>query len=162
VDELQDRLVRIGLNILADYGFALAGGYALQAYHLVERLSEDVDLFTDRWDPSEFGRAVEAVLEAYRKSGFPNQDFAVYGVDADRIMRVRETMREWSRQLEEEISGPEATGESGGRPPPVDPAHEVREGEQRGVARRSSLRSYGPSSDPGGADRFREDPGIDL
>ena len=69
MDELQDVLVRIGLSTLASYGFALAGGYALQAHGLVDRMSEDVDLFTDRWDPSAFGRAVEAVTDAYRRHG---------------------------------------------------------------------------------------------
>ena len=44
-------------------GFVLAGGYALQAHQLVDRMSEDVDLFTDRWDSNELGRAVEAVME---------------------------------------------------------------------------------------------------
>ena len=48
MDELQDRLARIGLGSLGEYGFALAGGYALQAHGLVQRVSEDVDLFTDR------------------------------------------------------------------------------------------------------------------
>jgi hypothetical protein len=53
MDELQDRLVRVGLDVLAKYGFALAGGYALQAHQLVDRLSEDVDIFTDSWDPDD-------------------------------------------------------------------------------------------------------------
>ena len=48
MDELQDRLVRVGLATLTEHGFALAGGYALQAHGLIDRLSEDVDLFTDR------------------------------------------------------------------------------------------------------------------
>jgi hypothetical protein len=69
VDELQDELVRIGLTSLAGYGFALAGGYALQAHGLVDRMSEDVDLFTDRWDTDQFGRAVEAVVDAYQRHG---------------------------------------------------------------------------------------------
>ena len=69
MDEIQDRFVRIGLDILAEYGFVLAGGYALQAHQLVDRMSEDVDLFTDRWDSDEFGRAVEAVSKAYRRDG---------------------------------------------------------------------------------------------
>ncbi len=43
MDELQDRLVRVGLEVLDGYGFVLAGGYALQAHELVERMSEDVD-----------------------------------------------------------------------------------------------------------------------
>jgi hypothetical protein len=68
VDELQDLLTRLGLDTLAEYGFALAGGYALQAHRLVDRISEDIDLFTDRWDPNEFSRAVEAISEAYRRA----------------------------------------------------------------------------------------------
>lgn len=69
MDELQDELVRIGLTSLAGYGFALAGGYALQAHGVVDRMSEDVDLFTDRWDPDQFSHAVEAVVDAYRRHG---------------------------------------------------------------------------------------------
>jgi integrase len=69
MDELQDRLVRLALGVLDEYGFALAGGYALQAHGLVERMSEDVDLFTDRWDSTEFSRAVDSVVDAYRRAG---------------------------------------------------------------------------------------------
>ena len=64
MDELQDRLARIGLGSLGEYGFALAGSYALQAHGLVQRVSEDVDLFTDRWDVQDFAHAVEAVRRA--------------------------------------------------------------------------------------------------
>ena len=67
MDELQDRLARIGLGSLGEYGFALAGGYALQAHGLVQRVSEDVDLFTDRWDVQDFAHAVEAVRRAWRR-----------------------------------------------------------------------------------------------
>jgi hypothetical protein len=46
VDELHHRLIRIGLDALAqDYGYALAGGYAIQAHHIVQRISDNVDLF---------------------------------------------------------------------------------------------------------------------
>lgn len=69
VDDLQERLVRLGLSSLADLGFALAGGYALEAHGLVDRLSEDVDLFTDRWDPQDFARAVETLCAAYTRAG---------------------------------------------------------------------------------------------
>lgn len=69
MDELQDRLARVGLNVLSAYGFALAGGYALKAHQLVDRMSEDVDIFTNRWDPATFSQAVDAVTEAYRREG---------------------------------------------------------------------------------------------
>ena len=216
MDDLQGRLVQIGLDVLAEYGFVLAGGYALQAHQLVERMSEDVDLFTDRWDSDGFDRAVETVAEAYRRDGlevivvrraetfarlqvvdpraaragtvdlaadcrdrepvrvsfgpvlaeldavaskvatvfsrgeardyldlagildsgrftreelitlaanvdsgfskgwfadalagvdrFPDEEFSAYGVDAERITRVRESMRDWCQQLRREVS----------------------------------------------------------
>ena len=47
MDDFHSRVVRVGLAALARYGFALAGGYAVQVHGLVERPSEDVDLFTD-------------------------------------------------------------------------------------------------------------------
>ena len=69
MEELQDRLARIGLGRLGDYGFVLAGGYALQAHGLVKRMSEDVDLFTDRWDVQDFAQAVRSVCDAYEQAG---------------------------------------------------------------------------------------------
>jgi predicted nucleotidyltransferase component of viral defense system len=69
MDELQDLLVRLALGVLDEHGFALAGGYALQAHGLVERMSEDVDLFTNRWDSTEFSRAVNTVVDVYRQAG---------------------------------------------------------------------------------------------
>jgi hypothetical protein len=39
-------MIKIGLDALAeDYGYALAGGYAVQAHRIVDRLSDDVGLF---------------------------------------------------------------------------------------------------------------------
>nr|WP_237419292.1 nucleotidyl transferase AbiEii/AbiGii toxin family protein [Kitasatospora sp. SID7827] len=63
------RLIRICLAALADdFGFALAGGYAVQAHQIVNRLSDDVDLFTpfDRRDemPAATARVVAALQDA--------------------------------------------------------------------------------------------------
>jgi len=38
------RLAEIGLRVAARYGFALAGGYAVQVHGILDRPSEDVDL----------------------------------------------------------------------------------------------------------------------
>ncbi|MEV0134921.1 nucleotidyl transferase AbiEii/AbiGii toxin family protein [Dactylosporangium sp. NPDC050688] len=66
MDVFHERLARVGLSVAACYGFALAGGYAVQAAGFLQRPSEDVDLFT-AWDRrGEFGAAVSAVLDAYR------------------------------------------------------------------------------------------------
>lgn len=70
MDDLQHELARLGLATLKESGFALAGGYALQAHGLTHRLSEDIDLFTDRWNAAAFERAVESLSAAYRDAGF--------------------------------------------------------------------------------------------
>ncbi len=64
------RLAEIGLRVAGRYGFALAGGYAVQAHGLLNRPSEDVDLFT-AWERREdFAVAVDAVVDAYRADGY--------------------------------------------------------------------------------------------
>lgn len=69
MDPFHERLARTGLAAADRYGFALAGGYAVQAAGLLQRPSEDVDLFT-AWDRrDEFTTAVTAVIHAYRDDG---------------------------------------------------------------------------------------------
>ena len=46
MDSLHERLARLALSAAGDYGFCLAGGYAVQAHGFLDRPSEDVDLFT--------------------------------------------------------------------------------------------------------------------
>jgi hypothetical protein len=43
---LHELVTRIGLTATSKYGFTLAGGYAVQAHGFLNRVSEDVDLFT--------------------------------------------------------------------------------------------------------------------
>lgn len=69
MDAFHERLARIGLAAAERYGFALAGGYAVQAAGLLERPSEDVDLFTAWERRGDFGLAVETVVGAYRQNG---------------------------------------------------------------------------------------------
>ena len=64
-----ERLARIGLGAADRYGFALAGGYAVQAAGLLDRPSEDVDLFTAWNRADEFDVAVNAVVDAYSDDG---------------------------------------------------------------------------------------------
>ena len=69
MDSFHERLATIGLAAAERYGFALAGGYAVQAAGLLERPSEDVDLFTG-WDRrGEFNDAVADAVEMYRSAG---------------------------------------------------------------------------------------------
>jgi hypothetical protein len=63
-------LAEIGLRVAGRYGFALAGGYAVQAHGILERPSEDIDLFTAWERRDEFDVAVDAVADAYRTDGY--------------------------------------------------------------------------------------------
>jgi len=70
MDPTHRRLAQIGLRAAAKFGFALAGGYAVQEHGLIERPSEDVDLFTG-WDRrADFAEAVRSVVQAYQESNF--------------------------------------------------------------------------------------------
>lgn len=67
---LHEHLARVGLRAGAAYGFALAGGYAIQANGMLERPSDDVDLFTVMARADEFEAGTKAVVEAYEAEGF--------------------------------------------------------------------------------------------
>lgn len=64
------RLAEIGLRVAGRYGFALAGGYAVQAHGILDRPSEDVDLFTAWERRGDFTEAVDVVVDAYRADGY--------------------------------------------------------------------------------------------
>ncbi|MFF5262210.1 nucleotidyl transferase AbiEii/AbiGii toxin family protein [Actinomadura viridis] len=67
---LHELMARIGLAATAEYGFALAGSYAIQAHGFLDRVSDDVDLFTVNDSRERFGEAVAAATGAYRDAGF--------------------------------------------------------------------------------------------
>jgi len=69
MDHLHARVARLALDAAAKDGFALAGGYAVQAHGILKRISDDVDLFTDQSDPEKFDTAVSAVRDAYVSDG---------------------------------------------------------------------------------------------
>lgn len=71
VDDLHLRLIRLGLEALSeDFGFALAGGYAVQAHHIVQRLSDDVDLFAPIERRGEMPAATERIVSVLREHGY--------------------------------------------------------------------------------------------
>ena len=47
MDPFHERLARVALDAAGSYGFALAGGYAVQAHGFLDRMSADVDLFAE-------------------------------------------------------------------------------------------------------------------
>jgi hypothetical protein len=67
------RLAEIGLRVGNPYGFALAGGHAIAAHGILERPSEDVDLFADWYRRADFPAAVDQVIAAYRAEGLDVQ-----------------------------------------------------------------------------------------
>jgi predicted nucleotidyltransferase component of viral defense system len=66
--ELHRQVAAIALGAARRHGFALGGGTALIAHGIVDRPTEDVDLFTDREDGVK--SAATAVEEALRAAGF--------------------------------------------------------------------------------------------
>jgi hypothetical protein len=68
ISEVQREVATIALRVAARYGFALAGGNALMAHGVIDRPTEDVDLFSDQ----ETGvmAAADAVEAALRAAGF--------------------------------------------------------------------------------------------
>jgi nucleotidyltransferase AbiEii toxin of type IV toxin-antitoxin system len=59
----------MGLDAAERFGFALAGGYAVQAAGFLQRPSEDIDLFTVWERRAEFEAAAVAIVAAYHGAG---------------------------------------------------------------------------------------------
>ena len=73
VDAFHQGLARIGLDAGERYGFALAGGYAVQAAGFLKRPSEDIDLFTVWERRGDFETAARAIVDAYLAAGLSVQ-----------------------------------------------------------------------------------------
>lgn len=63
------RLAEVALGVLEEYGFVLAGGYAISAHGIGDRPSLDVDLFTSSADQDQFGQAADALRAAFTEAG---------------------------------------------------------------------------------------------
>ena len=68
--ELQRIVTRIALDASGPSGFALAGSGAIREHGVIDRLTEDVDLFTSNTDERNFGGAVERVVHALSSNGY--------------------------------------------------------------------------------------------
>ncbi|MGB6455523.1 MAG: nucleotidyl transferase AbiEii/AbiGii toxin family protein [Streptosporangiaceae bacterium] len=68
MDAFHERLALVALRAGSDLGFALAGGYAVQAHGFLKRPSEDVDLFTSA-ERTDFRDGVATIKSAYEKQG---------------------------------------------------------------------------------------------
>jgi hypothetical protein len=69
MDEFHERLAQLRLVAVEQFGFVLAGGYAFHLHQITDRVSNDVDLFTDRFDAELFSHAEQALLDAYQRQG---------------------------------------------------------------------------------------------
>lgn len=69
MDPFHAHVARVALNVLDRYGFALAGGYAVQLHNIVARPSDDTDFFTDEPDPEKFEQAASSAVSAWEAAG---------------------------------------------------------------------------------------------
>lgn len=67
MDPFHERLARVALDAAGSFGFALAGGYAVQAHGFLDRMSADVDLFAQASAGSDITEAVDVVIAAYQR-----------------------------------------------------------------------------------------------
>lgn len=66
-EEFQAEVARLALVVASRHGFALAGGHALIAHGVVDRPTEDVDLFTDQ--TGGVTAAADLVMSALSRAG---------------------------------------------------------------------------------------------
>ena len=93
ISGLQREVATIALRVAARYGFALAGGNALMAHGVIDRPTEDVDLFSDQ--ETGVAAAADAVEAALRAAGFAAD--RQNGVDdlGDIFEGIGEGLAEW-------------------------------------------------------------------
>ena len=68
--DAQREVTRIALVGVKEAGFVLAGSGAIREHGIIDRPTEDVDLFTADPDPAAFGRAVDRVARDVRRAGY--------------------------------------------------------------------------------------------
>jgi len=93
LDELHRRVTATALRAAARHGFALGGGNALIAHGVVDRPTEDVDLFTDQGDG--VARAAGAAEDALRAAGFTVERQDRAGALADVFEGMSDGLAEW-------------------------------------------------------------------
>jgi hypothetical protein len=93
LDELHQEVATIALGAAAEHGFALGGGNALIAHGIIDRPTEDVDLFTDR--ESGVAAAAAGVETALRESGFETDRQDKTGGLGDVFYGMGEGLAEW-------------------------------------------------------------------
>ena len=93
IDELQRAVAMIALRTAGRHGFALAGGNALIAHGIVDRPTDDVNLFSDQ--ETAVAAAAEAVQDALRAAGFEAERRDQAGGLEDIFYGMGEGLAEW-------------------------------------------------------------------
>lgn len=93
IDALQREVATIALRTAARHGFALAGGNALIAHGIIDRPTDDVNLFSDQ--ESAVTDAAEAVEDALRQAGFEAERRDQAGGLEDLFSGMGEGLAEW-------------------------------------------------------------------
>jgi Nucleotidyl transferase AbiEii toxin, Type IV TA system len=93
IDELQREVATIALRTAGRYGFALAGGNALIAHGIIDRPTDDVDLFSDQ--ETAVAAAAEEVEGALRAAGFLAERRDQAGGLEDLFYGMGEGLAEW-------------------------------------------------------------------
>ncbi|MEU1860584.1 nucleotidyl transferase AbiEii/AbiGii toxin family protein [Micromonospora aurantiaca (nom. illeg.)] len=90
---MQVEIARLVLSVTDRYGFALGGGLALVLHGVVDRPTEDVDLFAD--SDSGVRPAAEAVEAALRRAGFQTRAVDGHSDIAEVVDGMDQYMVEW-------------------------------------------------------------------
>jgi Nucleotidyl transferase AbiEii toxin, Type IV TA system len=93
VSELHHEVAVIALRAAAPHGFALGGGNALIAHGIIERPTQDVDVFSDELGGVE--AAADAVDAALRHGGFGTERRDKTGGLTDIFYGIGEGLAEW-------------------------------------------------------------------
>jgi hypothetical protein len=93
IDGLQREVAVIALRAAARHGFALAGGNALIAHGIVDRPTDDVDLFSDQ--EAGVAAAAQAVEDALREAGFQASRRDTAGGLGEVFYGMAEGLAEW-------------------------------------------------------------------
>jgi hypothetical protein len=94
VSELHRQVAAVALRAAARHGFALGGGNALIAHGVIDRITQDVDLFTDEEHGVE--AAAGAVEAALRAAGFEAEREDKTAGLADVFEGMGEGLAEWT------------------------------------------------------------------
>jgi predicted nucleotidyltransferase component of viral defense system len=93
VSEFHGQVAAIALAAAAPHGFALGGGNALIAHGVIDRFTQDVDVFSDEEGGVE--AAADAVEAALRAAGFGTERRDKAGGLGDIFYGLGEGMAEW-------------------------------------------------------------------